>query len=131
MKKFVFVASFLALVWAGDAAAQNAQYASAVQSEFKVASAAYKDGYFGVAMRRWLELARSSNGPAQYNIGLMHFYGQGVKKDPVEAYKWFLLSERNGVEKGRQAMDKLARFLSPLQISDATRRARNFEKLSN
>jgi TPR repeat protein len=131
MNKFVIVASFLALIWAGDTAAQNAQYASVAQSEFKVASSAYKDGYYGVAMRRWLELARASNGSAQYNIGLMHFYGQGVQKDPVEAYKWFLLAERNGVEKGRQAMERLARHLSPLQITEATRRAQTWQSRKN
>lgn len=129
MKKFVFVLSFFALVWTGDAAAQNAQYASNAHSEFKVASSAYKDGYYGVAMRRWLDLARSSNGSAQYNIGLMHYYGQGVQKDPVEAYKWFLLAQRNGIEKGRKALERLEHYLSPLQISDATQRARNWEKL--
>ncbi len=123
MKSFAAALSFLALIWTGAAVAQNVQYASAEQSQFKVASSAYKGGYYGVAMRRWLKLAEESNGAAQYNIGLMHYYGQGVAKDPVEAYKWFLLADRNGVEQGRKAIERVAHRLSPLQISDAERRA--------
>lgn len=103
------------------------QVASIYKSNFKVASSAYQVGYYGVAMRRWLNLANQNNGSAQYNIGLMHFYGQGVRKDPVEAYKWFSIAASNGILKGRTALKRLANFMSPLQIRQAEKRAREWK----
>ena len=79
-------------------------------------------------MRRWLSLAEAGNGSAQYNIGLMHFYGQNVRKDAVEAYKWFLLAGKHGIEKGKVAMDRMSYRMSPLQISEAVSRAEEWQK---
>ena len=73
-------------------------------------------------------LAEAGNGSAQYNIGLMHFYGQNVRKDAVEAYKWFLLAGKHGIEKGKVAMDRMSYRMSPLQISEAVSRAEEWQK---
>lgn len=129
MKKLPILLTILALGWGSAAQAGNDKVAPGGDgSRFKVASSAYKEGYYGVAMRRWMSLAEAGNGSAQYNIGLMHFYGQNVGKDMVEAYKWFLLADRNGIEKGKVAMDRMAYRMSPLQIAEAVRRAKEWQE---
>ena len=52
----------------------------------------------------------------------MHYYGQGVAKDSVEAFKWFSLADGNGIEKGKIAVQRLTRMLNPLQIRQAEQR---------
>lgn len=94
---------------------------------FETASRSYSAGMYGSAARHWQNLAERGHGPAQYNIGLMHFYGQGVLRDRIEACKWFLLAKANGVDKGRTAIGKLSRLLSPLQIREAEKRARSWQ----
>jgi TPR repeat protein len=116
MKYLIAALTALTLMWGSAAQAQNTQVASA-----------YQVGYYGVAMRRWMNLANANNGSAQYNIGLMHFYGQGVRKDPVEAYKWFSIAASNGIQKGQTALNRLANYMSPLQIRQAEKRAREWK----
>jgi TPR repeat protein len=127
MKYLIAALTALPLMWGSAAQAQNTQVASAYKSNFKVASSAYQVGYYGVAMRRWMNLANANNGSAQYNIGLMHFYGQDVRKDPVEAYKWFSIAASNGIQKGQTALNRLANYMSSLQIRQAEKRAREWK----
>ena len=49
--------------------------------------------------------------------------GQGVTKDVVEAYKWFLLAGAQGLEGLRQNITGLESQLTREQIADGKRRA--------
>lgn len=91
---------------------------------FASGSNAYSTGFYGSAARHWLNLAEKGHGPAQYNIGRMHYYGQGVARDRIEAYKWFLIAERGGVERSRVAAQMLEERLTGREVAEATQRAR-------
>lgn len=69
--------------------------------------------------------------PAQYLLGRVYESGFGVPKDPIEAYKWYLLSSRDvtTVKAFRSRFDpnaallKLAKTLNRSQIESATKQA--------
>ena len=53
------------------------------------ADAAYARGDHAGAMKIYRELAVQGLAPAQFNLGVMYDFGQGVAKDPVEAVRWY------------------------------------------
>jgi len=57
---------------------------------------AYEDGQYRIAQREFLSAARWSDKLAQYNLGAMHYHGQGFERDWARAWAWFKISaERN------------------------------------
>ena len=73
---------------------------------------------------------RAANGDliAQFNLGRMYADGRGVPEDYVEAHKWMNLaaSRVSGADLTQytEALDTLAKQMSPAQIADAQERAR-------
>ena len=63
---------------------------------------------------------------AQYNLGLMYAYGKGVAQDYVSALKWFILAAVCGDQKSIKYRDILSKNLTPSQVAEAQRMARNF-----
>ncbi len=59
--------------------------------------------------------------PSQGNLGILYATGRGVRRDYVEACKWFILA---GAAANRAA---LARKLTPQDVVTAERRAREFQ----
>lgn len=53
------------------------------------ADSAYARGDHPGAMKLYRELAAQGLAPAQFNLGVMYDFGQGVAKDPVEAVRWY------------------------------------------
>jgi TPR repeat protein len=58
---------------------------------------AYRDGNYATALQEWQPLAESGNMHAQYNLGLLHFYGRGVQQDYPQAVQWFTKSAEQGL----------------------------------
>jgi two-component system, NarL family, nitrate/nitrite response regulator NarL len=59
---------------------------------------------------------------AQFVVGHMYLYGEGVRRDKVLAYKWLLLAEQANQafsEASRRARKKLATELLSAQVSEA------------
>ena len=76
------------------------------------------------------QAAEQGFAPAQNTLGLCYSKGKGVTKDNVEAYKWFNLAAAKGGEQANDARINLAmaeRFLTPDQIAEAQRLAREFQ----
>ncbi len=90
---------------------------------FEKATKDYLSGNFSTANRRWFELAQANDSAAQYNIGLMYYYGQGVRRDALEAMKWFLILTANGRGKARAAIQRLTPVVEPFLIAEARTRA--------
>jgi len=61
-------------------------------------NAAYAGKDYQTALKLWQPLADKGNAQAQFYIGCMYYYGQGVKQDNVQAYKWLLLAEATNEE---------------------------------
>ena len=64
--------------------------------------------------------AENGNAIAQYNLGLMYVDGQGVARDPIEAYVWLSLAAENGAT-GR-ALRNLSDTLTAEQLARAKAR---------
>ena len=60
-----------------------------------------KQAYLNQDYERALEilkpLAKQGHSQAQITLGLMYDYGHGVKKDPSESIKWYLMAAEQGV----------------------------------
>ena len=81
---------------------------------------------------RWYRLAaEQGHASAELNLGLSYEYGTGVPQDYVQAYMWYDISaarmtgeERDNTVKLR---DRIEGQMTPSQISDAQRLAREWE----
>ena len=105
---------------AGDAQAQN---------EMGEALYAGKRGVEkdAVAAVKWLRQAADQNDPtAQSNLGICYECGEGVAKYEVEAYKWDLLAAAQGDAKAKRNVTMLELLLSPEQIAEGKRRAKDW-----
>jgi uncharacterized protein len=60
-------------------------------------------------------------------LGVCFYTGTGVAKDYVEAYKWRLLAARQGFEDAKRAMAMLENKMTPEQIAEGQKLARNFK----
>ena len=57
---------------------------------------AYHSGDFATALREWKPLAEQGDPPSQYNLGFMHYKGEGVPQDYKTAVKWYTLAAEQG-----------------------------------
>ena len=67
--------------------------------------------------------AKQGHARAQYNMAVLHLHGQGVERDPVEAYAWLLEASSNGHELSADLIKELNGILNPKQIEAARKRA--------
>jgi TPR repeat protein len=77
---------------------------------------------------KWYRLsADQGDASAQYNLGLMYAEGQGVLQDYAVAHMWFNFSGSNGYKKGVRNRNIIEKGMSPTQIEEAQRMARNWK----
>lgn len=75
---------------------------------------------------RWFKAAAEYGEPdSQVSLAVMYAMGWGVSSDPVEGHKWANLAAAAGSEQAVELRKKLEGILSPAQIAEAQRRARN------
>jgi TPR repeat protein len=72
-----------------------------------------------VAADWYRRAANQGMAEAQNSLGVMYAAGDGVPRDPVEAYKWFELSARSGGEGASDNRKRVAAGMTPDQITDA------------
>jgi TPR repeat protein len=76
----------------------------------------------------WMKrAAEQGNAQAQDAIGRMYFGGVGVPKDYVEAHKWLSLAAAQGYKDTAQFRDLIASAMTPAQIAEAQRLAREWK----
>jgi TPR repeat protein len=77
---------------------------------------------------RWYRLAaEQGDADAQYIVGVMYHNGEGVPQDYIVAHMWWNLSATKGNELARQNRDVVARDMTPDQIAEAQRLAREWK----
>ena len=64
---------------------------------------------------------------AQFNLGLMYGNGEGVPQDYVQAYMWLNLAVVQGHENARKGRDIVYKNMTPEQIVEAQRLAREWK----
>lgn len=71
--------------------------------------------------------AEQGHGEAQYYLGMMSAYGSGMAKDFVQACKWLELAAAKEDERAVRARDALVKLMTPQQIIEARKLAREFK----
>ena len=74
---------------------------SVLAADFKKGLDAAKKGNFETALKEWLPLAEQGDSYAQYNLGLMYDYGEGVIEDDTQAVYWFRKAAEQGHAKAQ------------------------------
>jgi TPR repeat protein len=110
-------------------------FAAPVAAEpYEDAIAAYNRGDFATALRGLRGLAEQGDPAAQYKLGYMYQWGQGVAQDLAVAYMWYEISARQHTPNAAAARDDSALLMSPAQIAKAQGLARAWKpnkELSN
>jgi hypothetical protein len=114
--KHVVVAIILILGFAAPAAA----------GPLEDADAALKRRDYQTAVRLIRPLAEQGNAHAN-NLGVLYDNGLGVPLDKVRAYVWFTLSAAQGREGAATFRDLIARRMTPAQIAEAQKLAREWK----
>ena len=122
------------LAWLRKAAAQG--YADA---EFAL-GALYENGFGvpqsnGEAARWYRKAAERGHAAAQYNLGVMFEYGNGIARDLVQAHLWLNLSvarldpslESQMRTVAIESLDRVAATMTPVQLAEAARLARDWK----
>ena len=77
---------------------------------------------------KWYRLAaEQGNALAQYSLGSMYDNGDGVRQDYVSAHMWFNLAAAQGSKDATKERDKLAADMTPAQIAEAQKLAREWK----
>jgi TPR repeat protein len=64
-------------------------------------------------------------------LGLMYVQGRGVLQDYIQAHMWYNLSAAYGENRSAEARDALAKQMTPAQIAEAQRLAREWKPKMN
>ena len=80
---------------------------------------------------KWYRLAADQgHAKAQNNLGSIYVEGKGVPQDYVLAHMWFNLSAAQGDEKAVEHRDIVAGKMTPDQLAEAQRLAREWKPSS-
>ena len=73
------------------------------------------------------QAAEQENALALGKLGMLHEQGRGVLQDFIQAHKWYNLSAARGEERSGVAREALAKQMTPAQIAEAQRLAREWK----
>ena len=94
---------------------------------FENAHAAVKRRDYATAVQLLRPLAEQGDANAQYTLGVFYDNGLGVPQDKVSAYMWLNLSAAQGRESAAAFRDLIARGMTPAQIAEAQKLAREWK----
>jgi TPR repeat protein len=101
--------------------------ASAAAGPLQDAEAAIKRRDYTPAARIIRPLAETGDATAQYNLGVFYDNGLGVPQNKVSAYMWFSLAAAQGREGAAAIRDLMARRMTPPQIAEGQKLAREWK----
>ena len=79
------------------------------------------------ALRWFRRAADQGEAVAQTKIAIMYDDGEGVPHDIVQAYKWYSLAATNGDKPAAELRDRTAKQMTPAQIAEAQKLAREWK----
>ena len=85
------------------------------------AAESFQNAYHGVS-----QLAEKGSSVSQYFLGIMYLKGSGVLQDFIQAHMWFNIATSKDHKKARGYLDKLTDRMSPEQLAEAQKRAREW-----
>ncbi len=96
-------------------------------ADFEAGVEAYNRGDYATALKEWRPLAEQGDAVAQYFLAHMYENGQGVPQDDVQARMWLNLAAAQGNKTARKMRGILAEKMTPAQLADAQRMAREWK----
>ncbi len=88
---------------------------------------AYERGDYETALKEWRPLAEQGEMVAQWSLGVMYERGRGVPQDYVQAYRWYTLAASQGDDLAEKFKDFLEKAMTPAQLDEAQRLAREWK----
>ncbi len=82
---------------------------------------------YAEAAKWYRKAADQGHARAQTNLGVMYTLGQDVPRDYVQAHMWLSLAEAQGRTAAAKARDMVAERMTPAQIAEAQRLAREWK----
>ena len=96
-------------------------------AQYQLGHLCYKQNNYAEAAK-WFHLAADQGrADAQSNLGAMYAEGEGVPQDYVQALMWFTLSAAQHHKDGMENRDKAAGLMTPAQIAEAQKLAREWK----
>ncbi len=129
LKSIIGLGTLFVLAAASHAIAENHELTNFEYRDFEKGMLEFETQDYDAAFEYWKSLAREGVPEAQYNVGRMHAYGEGVPKSYTNAYAWFLRAEYNGASEATQALRQLRRYIDPEEISAAETRAKEIARM--
>ncbi|MGH6827536.1 MAG: hypothetical protein ACREFW_01340 [Rhizomicrobium sp.] len=80
----------------------------------------------GDSLAQFEREARTGRAEALYNLGLAYSTGQCVVQDYVAAHKWFNLAALRGSDEAKGWRNQISDEMSPRQIAEAQKLAREW-----
>jgi TPR repeat protein len=84
---------------------------------------------YAEAAKWYRRAAEQGYAKAQHNLGGYYHLGQGVQRDYVSAHMWYSLAAAQGNEDAPINRDFLANMMTPDQIAEAQRMAREWMEM--
>ena len=81
---------------------------------------------YAEAAKWFRKAANHGDAAAQYYLGVIYDKGYGVPQDYVQAHKWYNLAEAQGRTAAAWNRGRVAKLMTPAQIAEAQRRAREW-----
>ena len=78
------------------------------------------------ALKWTRKAAEQGDARGQTQLGIVYYLGQGVPQDYVRAHMWFNLSAAQGNKDGAKGRDIITKLMTPAQIAEAQRLAREW-----
>jgi hypothetical protein len=85
---------------------------------------------YATAMSWYRKAAEQGHASAQYSLGGMYLNGHGVPRDYTAAHMWFNLAAASGFPDAEKTRDSVAARVTPWQIADAQKLAREWKPKS-
>jgi len=114
-----------ALKWATQAAGRGNAHAQGILAlMYEKGQGVTRD--YTTAIKWCRRAAQQGDKFAQMFLAIMYQDGEGVTQDYVEAYKWYNLAAAQEANSASDARDTIARLMTPSQIAEGQRLAREF-----
>jgi uncharacterized protein len=81
---------------------------------------------YAEAVKWYRKAANQGNVSAQNNLGTMYYIGQGVLQEYVQAHTWWNIAAAKGNKNSVKNRDMVANLMTPTQIAEAQRMARDW-----
>ncbi len=95
-------------------------------ADFYAGLRAYEARDYQTARRHWMADAQGGDIKAQFQLGRLYERGEGVPRNPVQAYMWYSLAHKGGNGDAGLAAHFLKQKMTPQQVAQGDQLVANF-----